>query len=213
MADMLVAQLAREPVPAQVKTRLQPPLSAGQACDLHRRMVELTAATLRQLADMDTQVWIEGNPHSEALAGLRRLGLEPLQEQRGGDLGERMATIVREGLSRYRAVILVGSDCPGLDEAYLLAAGAALTSTEVVLGPAHDGGYVLLGMRQYLPWLFTDMPWGTGRVLPETLLRLQQRGVAYKMLPLRRDIDRPEDLLHLPPAWRQDYPVPNPESV
>ena len=100
-----------------------------------------------------------------------------------------------EGLTRYRKLVFIGADCPALDQAYLRQALALLAAGHpVVLGPADDGGYVLLGLGTAAPGLFGDIDWGTGLVLGQTLQRVQAAGLTPGLLPSLKDIDRPEDL-------------------
>ena len=95
---------------------------------------------------------------------------------------------------------MVGSDAPGIGADYLKAALQALESDDVVLGPAHDGGYVLIGLRAFHKELFRDIQWGTERVLEQQLQRVREIGWSCALLETETDIDRPEDLRCLPPA-------------
>ncbi len=124
------------------------------------------------------------------------LGMDAVRQQQGGDLGARMLFALNHGLARYPRVLLVGSDCPELDADYLGRAAAALLQHELVLGPARDGGYVLLGARRPVAPLFADMPWGSDRVLELTLQRARAMGLATALLEPLNDVDRPADLLH-----------------
>jgi uncharacterized protein len=101
------------------------------------------------------------------------------------------------GLERFERVVLVGSDCPSIDRDYLHQALLALEQDDIVLGPAADGGYTLVGARRVPREMFEGISWGTGAVFSETTLRLQRSGVAWSALPVLTDIDRPGDL----PAW------------
>jgi glycosyltransferase A (GT-A) superfamily protein (DUF2064 family) len=93
-------------------------------------------------------------------------------------------------------VVLVGSDCPGLDRAYLARAINSLSRAEIVLGPAEDGGYVLIGARNITPEVFRGIEWGTSSVYRQTASRLIGAGVDWQALPTNRDIDRPGDLAY-----------------
>jgi rSAM/selenodomain-associated transferase 1 len=123
-----------------------------------------------------------------------------LRPQVGADLGARMdAAIARELGDGASAVVLIGTDSPTLPSAYLRHAAALLHGpAAVVLGPAADGGYYLVGARQPIPALFAaGVAWSTDQVLPTTLLRLaelQRRGVPVALLPFFYDIDTPQDL-------------------
>ena len=120
--------------------------------------------------------------------------------QHGAELGARMdAAITAELGQGASSVVLIGTDSPTLPTAYLQRAAAWLGGdAEVVLGPAADGGYYLIGARRPIPELFaTGISWGTAQVLPATLLRLQSlrdRGVRVALLPFFYDVDTPQDL-------------------
>ena len=90
--------------------------------------------------------------------------------------------------------LVIGSDLPSLTPELLCEAAQALASSEVVIGPARDGGYWLIGLRRATPWLFNDMAWSTPAVLPETLARLEARGMVPCLLPELADMDEPADL-------------------
>ena len=92
---------------------------------------------------------------------------------------------------------MIGSDCPGLTAALLREAASVLPNRDAVIGPADDGGYWLLGLREPCPDLFTDIAWSTPEVYPETLRRLDAYGINPHLLPELTDIDTGEDLA----AW------------
>lgn len=187
--------LARAPVVGRVKTRLIPALGAQGACDLQQLLLE-RALHLPAGDFHERFLWLDDLP----VAGLQALAEAQgwtLVEQPAGDLGERMRRIATLGLAESDAVILIGNDCPALDGNYLQAACSALQEQPVVIGPAEDGGYVLLGLRCVDASLFSDMPWGTERVFDMTLQRLQQLDRRPALLPALWDVDRPEDLSRL----------------
>ena len=113
------------------------------------------------------------------------------------DLGERMYHGLASGLLTHDKVILVGSDCPFIDEAYIEQAVNALDSAPVVLGPAEDGGYVLIGVTRVAWALFRGVSWGTEAVYGQTVAALEGLGWRYVQLAALPDIDRPQDL----PLW------------
>jgi len=195
---VLLAQLARAPVSGQVKTRLLPRLGAELATALHAAMVEHVCSTLCDSRCGTVELWVDGTLELPLFRRCLDRGATALRQQQGADLGQRMAWICEQGLGRFGAVILVGSDAPSIDPHYIADACAALERSELVLGPALDGGYVLIGMRRYTADIFVDMPWGTDRVLAETLARIGRLKKTVELLPPLPDIDRPEDLHHLP---------------
>lgn len=187
--------LARAPVAGRVKTRLIPALGAQGACDLQQLLLE-RALRLPAGEFHERFLWLDDQP-AVGLQALAEVQGWTLVEQPAGDLGERMRRIATLGLAESDAVVLIGNDCPALDGAYLQAACMALQEQSVVIGPAEDGGYVLLGLRSIDGALFNDMPWGTEQVLSITLQRLQQLDWRPVLLPELWDVDRPEDLSRL----------------
>tara|TARA_R110001599_G_scaffold353870_1_gene601384 strand:- start:177939 stop:178592 length:654 start_codon:yes stop_codon:yes gene_type:complete len=190
----LLLQFAREPRAGAVKTRMMPHLSASAACDLHSELVLWTTDSLVGAGLGPVELVVAGALEHALFARCRDRGLLAIRRQQGADLGERMYQALADGLRRYERVILVGSDCPGIDRDYLEAAFAALDSSEVVLGPALDGGYVLVGARRPCREMFAGIAWGTDTVLAATRERLQGVGLEWSELPPLADIDRPEDL-------------------
>jgi len=180
-----IALFARFPRAGQAKTRLIPLLGADGAARLHRRLVERTLVALRA-SGVPFAVHITGGTVAEFAAWL---GADvPLVAQGEGDLGDRLARVAAPA-------ILLGADVPDLAAGHLADAAAAVAQGRVVIGPAQDGGYYLLGYPAPVPHLFTAMPWGTSAVLAETLARLDTPPV---LLDLLADCDRPDDLARWP---------------
>ncbi len=188
--DVLIQIFARTPVAGQVKTRLIPALGAAGAAALYLRLLRRTVAAARAAAPGAVELWCTPDCAHPRIADFADL---PCREQAGADLGARMAHALADGLQRARRVVLVGSDCPGLDAAGLRVALAALAGHEVVLGPAEDGGYVLVGLRRPAD-IFTGIDWGSERVLAQTRQRLRAQGLRWHELPVLWDLDRPADL-------------------
>ncbi len=192
---------ARYPVPGRAKTRLIPALGAEGAAALHRRLVLHALRTARKAcravcAELDVR--FEGGTE-QAMSHWLGTGARFLP-QGAGDLGDRMAGAFEESFrTGSTATVIIGSDCPGLSPDVIATAFARLTEAPVVLGPARDGGYYLIGLSRPLPELFRGIPWGTDRVLADSLAVLQRRGCEPALLDPLEDIDRPEDL----PAWHR----------
>ncbi len=189
----LLQQFARYPVPGRVKTRLQEALSAEEACAVHETLLARTAKTLLASQLAPVELWLDQIASHPLITELCHLGAGGPFLQRGEDLGARMAHALGRGLERAETVVLVGSDCPDLDRSYLQEGFSALKTHDLVLGPAEDGGYVLIGCRVLEPRIFEGISWGTGRVLEESLNRVSQTSLSCKLLEPRYDIDRPED--------------------
>jgi len=192
---------ARYPVPGRAKTRLIPALGAEGAAALHRRLV-LRALRMAHEAcravPADLEVRFNGGTE-EAMS--HWLGDNArFSPQGAGDLGARMAGAFEESFrTGSTATVIIGSDCPALSPDVITTAFASLTETPAVLGPAQDGGYYLIGLSRPTPELFRGIPWGTDRVLADSLAVLQRRGCKPALLKPLEDVDRPEDL----PAWRR----------
>ncbi len=143
-----------------------------------------------------------GEPDSagwhEARAGLQ------LTAQGEGDLGERLARAAERVLSED-LVLLIGADCPELDRKRLRKAAAALEAHDVVLHPAHDGGYALLGLRRFDRSTFEGIDWSTAAVATQTIARIEALGWSLQVGEILRDIDEPEDLLVMRgDGWRRN---------
>ena len=179
---------ARLPVPGKVKTRLIPALGEEGATRLYARLLALTVQVARE-SGLDFELRVTGGEIG-AFQGLFGDDV-PVVDQGDGDLGARMVRVEAPAL-------LIGSDCPGITAPLLRAAAGALEDRRVVLGPANDGGYYLIGYREPVPFLFEDMEWSTPKVLPETLARLAARGHGPAILPELADIDTAEDLAQWP---------------
>ncbi len=195
MADRLLI-FARAPVPGAVKSRLVPALGADGAAALHARLLERTLATACA-ARARVELWCTpaiDHPAFVAAAGRFDVTLHPQTE---GDLGQRMYAALASVLEEGDRALLVGCDCPVLDAGDLHAAFAALDDHDVVLGPAEDGGYVLVGARRLSPVLFEGVAWGGPRVLRQTRARLVALGWRWHELRTLWDVDRPEDLARL----------------
>ena len=121
-----------------------------------------------------------------------------LRRQQGADLGQRMQHAIGDALGRSKSVVLVGSDCPDWRAQDLMQAFHELQMNDVVLAPAMDGGYVLIGCRRLAIELFSGIPWGSEQVLAMTRQRLRSLGWPWHELPAHPDIDREPDLKLVP---------------
>src|SRR5712691_12574043 len=198
-----VMVFARAPTPGEAKTRLIPALGQAGAAALHRRLVVhcLRAAADSRLGPIE--LWCaSGTGDPFFLECERRLGAS-LHPQGECDLGARMQRAFESALARARRAILVGSDIPALSAQYLRDADQALVrGNKVVLGPAEDGGYVLIGLSRCDPELFRDITWGGPEVMAETRRRIASLAWRSRELPVLWDVDRPEDLGRLPQEKR-----------
>ena len=202
--------MAKAPLPGQAKTRLQPALGADGAARLAERLLRHTVDQALQ-ADLGL-VTLCGAPDAThpAFADLLRDAPVQWSEQGEGDLGQRMARALGRALADADRALLIGTDAPALDAAYLRQACHALATHEAVFGPAFDGGYVLVGLQRppldvlpsWLDALFGQMAWSTPQVMGDTRERLAGLGLRHAELSTLHDIDEPADLEHLPATWQ-----------
>lgn len=199
-AKRLLQQFARYPEPGKVKTRLQTTLSAREACAVHEELLLHTANTLVACGLGSAELWLDRLDEHPTLSTALSLGMSGAFLQKGSDLGERMYAALADGLARAKAVVLVGSDCPVLSRDYLASAFEALESADVVLGPAEDGGFVLIACTNLREGMLSGVSWGGTRVLEDTQKRLEQVNLSNTLLDVLYDIDTPADLKR----WRSD---------
>lgn len=182
--------LARHPVRGQVKTRLARRIGEATACTLYEAFIADIVARTRTLPCATAWAyWPPDAPFAPLVAGARCF------PQCGRDLGERMADAVRHCLQTAPAVIAVGADVPHVTESAIGGAARALgAGADVVLGPARDGGFYLIGVRQDPEQLFAGIPWGSGRVFRATMDRARQLGLRIALVEDSYDVDECEDL-------------------
>lgn len=193
--DARLLVFAKAPTPGYVKTRLIPTLTPQQAASLHTRLVKQSLHTATHAKLCPIELWCSPNTHETFFADCAQHYGVSLQQQQGEDLGARMAHALASSLSETRCAVLIGTDCPPLNADDLAEALDALsTSHDAVLGPAEDGGYYLIGLRQAVPELFENIPWGSNEVLHSTTVRMESLGLRWHTLRLLWDLDRPEDL-------------------
>jgi uncharacterized protein len=192
----LLILFTKYPKAGRVKTRLIPVLGAEESCSLHRGLVEHTILKANQLMarqNLDFEVRFSGGSRALMQKWLGE-GLE-FSPQGRGSLGARMKRAFDQAFrSGFTRVILIGSDIPGLNAEILQEAFFALSVHDLVLGPARDGGYYLIGMTHCLPFLFEGIPWGGSMVLEKTLNLARQSELKIHLLEKLDDIDRPADL-------------------
>ncbi|MEA3276850.1 MAG: TIGR04282 family arsenosugar biosynthesis glycosyltransferase [Pseudomonadota bacterium] len=198
-ADARILIFAKAPQPGLVKTRLIPALGAQGAADLQERLLRDTVERLARADLAPVELWCAPHPDFDLFAELAGDHGIARYRQEGADLGERMGHAARAALARSESVVLVGTDCPLLDGAYVARALTALKDRDAVLGPAEDGGYALLGLKRAEAELFRDIPWGGDRVAALTRERMDLLGWDRAELPILWDLDRPEDLMRFEP--------------
>jgi uncharacterized protein len=190
-----VAVLAKAPIAGFAKTRLIPVLGADGAARLQERLIERAVATACGAAIGPVALCAtpdQNHPAFQAIAARRDIALA---SQADGDLGARMLAAIAAASG---PALVIGTDCPALTSAHLRAAADVLRAgTDVVVLPAEDGGYVLIGMRSPQQALFSDMRWSTPRVMDDTRARLRALGLTWREPTTLWDVDVPADLARL----------------
>ncbi|MCB0515582.1 MAG: TIGR04282 family arsenosugar biosynthesis glycosyltransferase [Chitinophagales bacterium] len=177
-------------VAGKVKTRLAQSIGNEAALEIYLQLLEITASQTKLLA-ADKLVWYSekitvGDVFDEAYF-MKKV-------QNGNDLGEKMENaFVHAFAEGYENVVIVGSDCAEISKSVLEEAFVQLEKYDVVMGPAEDGGYYLLGMKKNLPFLFKNIPWSTSKVAEISQRLLRQNSVSYTCLSSLPDIDTLED--------------------
>jgi rSAM/selenodomain-associated transferase 1 len=192
---------AREPVLGRVKTRLAAGIGPEAALAVYRELLTLTATAVAE-AQVPATVWLAEAPTSPANPTQPQPewpGLPWRVQPAAGSLGDRMAHAFAEAFAAGAArVVIIGTDCPGLSADLLRQAFNQLKTHDLVVGPADDGGYYLLGLNVLQPALFANKDWSTATVLPDTLTDAAQLNLRVAQLPTLHDVDSAQDLA----TWR-----------
>jgi uncharacterized protein len=196
-----IAVMARQPQPGRAKTRLIPALGADGAARLAQRLLEHALMQATRAAPGHVTLCLTPDAPEPSLQALAQRHGAALAAQGDGDLGARMVRALAHGLARAPAAVVIGTDAPQLDTAVLHAAADALATHDSVFVPAHDGGFVLLGLTRCPPGLLDGLSWSHAHVLRDTLARLRENGFSPTLLAPLHDIDTPDDLQHLPSGW------------
>lgn len=194
--DARLIVFAKAPVAGKAKTRLIPALGESAAAALHSRLVTHTLMTVTIAAHCPVQLWCTPDITDLFFAQCKNNFPITLHQQKGRDLGERMAHALNHNLQQGFNSIIIGTDCPALTATDFQQAFTLLqNSHDVVLAPAADGGYVLMGLKRFSPTLFLDIHWGTDQVLAMTRKKIKELRWPAAELGVFIDIDRPEDLV------------------
>lgn len=196
----------KHPVPGFAKTRLISSQGPRGAAEISQRLTEHTVTTVRKLkllhSTLCTYIYFANPgkvPPTATEVWLRPNDDEVLLPQVHGSLGDRLISAFSQAFDKGATkVVVIGTDTPNLTADILQAAYNALDSVDVVIGPALDGGYYLLGMKKMYPTLFKNIPWSTASVCADTVAAALELQLTVKKLQQLRDIDDLDDLLHLP---------------
>lgn len=204
MTATRIVIFAKAPVAGLAKTRLIPALGAERAARLAQHMLLHALREAQAAAVGPVELCVTPRPSDPAWADWSALEGVAWSEQPDGDLGARMAGAAGRAIAGREQVLLVGTDCPGLDAARLQHAARLLEHSDAVLYPTFDGGYALLGLRRFDLRPFERMPWSTAAVAARTIECFRTLGWRLCVGGTLHDIDEPADLRWLPADWRID---------
>jgi hypothetical protein len=191
---------SRLPVLGSVKTRLMPRFSEAEALALHQALLADSLDLLRHAADAaNASTWLylsEAGPLKSVITS--HLGACRILVQQGASLGERLHQAFQERFEAgAKRVVVLGSDSPQVPTSVIVRALESLPKNDLVLGPARDGGYYLLGLSRLQSSLFTGIPWGTSQVYRETVRRARSEGLSIASMPAFYDVDVPDSVVAL----------------
>jgi rSAM/selenodomain-associated transferase 1 len=200
---------ARAPVAGAVKTRLAAGIGARAAARFYRELVCATLDTAVGARLAPVELYVTPDTSHPFFRSLTQRWPISARCQQGANLGQRMYSALEHALRDSQFALLIGSDCPVMGADYLDQACRELQSgKDLIVGPAEDGGYVLIGARRCCQPLFESVPWGTDAVLQVTRARAQSLGLRYAELGVLWDIDTAADLQR----WRNRQRAPHPPA-
>ena len=182
----------KSPRLGRVKSRLAGQIGARAALEAYTALVERELEALSGI-ELPVELWVEGERRNRLVQDWSKRYALGVRRQPPGDLGRKMLEAIRSCCDAGRPGMVVGSDLPEVDAAYVTAAASLLASHDAVLGPTEDGGYALIGLHAPLAALFTGIDWGTNRVYAQTRHRIDRLGLSTAELPITWDVDRLAD--------------------
>jgi hypothetical protein len=193
MSYRLLIIFSKNPIAGRVKTRLAVSIGDHEALQVYESLRALTERA-SALADAEKAIFYSDFiPDSDILL----TGNTVAHLQEGNDLGERMHRAFLKGFELgFGQIVLIGTDCPDLSGFLIDRAFQCLTSDDVVMGPARDGGFYLVGLNRPFPELFLDRRWSTPEVLNDSLRIIREHSASYSLLPALSDIDTIDDLIN-----------------
>ncbi|MBI5848910.1 MAG: TIGR04282 family arsenosugar biosynthesis glycosyltransferase [Nitrospirae bacterium] len=190
--------MIKYPEPGRVKTRLARDVGHKKAAEIYRDITELVIINTLPVGQNYRRIILYDPP--ERLGDFEQwLPGNHFVLQQGNDIGERMDNAIRELLTHgAERAVLTGADIPGLNSDVIAGAFTALDHADLVIGPAKDGGYYLIGMKKPHPEIFLNITWSTAEVLEQTVGVIEELHLTVAYTPVLADTDRVEDLAHFP---------------
>lgn len=191
--DAVMLVFAKAPVAGEVNTRLIPDIGIDAATELQSELIHSRLAALKGQGLCNVHLWCAPDCEHDFFQHCKNKYEVDLFKQQGADLGERMSLAIKESLQSFKRVVLIGTDAPSLTIDHIEESINQLGDKEIVIGPAEDGGYVLIGMSQHCDNIFQSVLWGSDRVLEATREKIRENNLTSFELELCWDIDRFED--------------------
>lgn len=195
--SFVVIIFAKAPVPGEVKTRLIPALGAEHAAMLHTALSERAIETAQRTDAAEVELCCAPDTNHAFFEDCEEDFDVTLTAQGDGDLGARMLVALDRALLDFDRAIVIGADCPALTAQHINAAAGKLDHADIVLTPADDGGYALIGAARTDVNMFSAIDWGSAAVLEQQRRNLQTCGLLWDEMETLWDVDRPEDLVRL----------------
>ena len=198
--DIPILLFAKAPELGKVKTRLAKVLDELEILSLYEAMLSHALSLFDKNTLSELQLWISHGTNSDIRMFSALSSGPKINRQAAGDLGVKMGSAIKHVLSlkNSKGAIIIGADCPVMTLSYIEQALSQLQSgVPLVIGPAEDGGYVLIGVDDYYPEIFEGIHWGTKEVLNQTIRKAENAGIRYSCLDTLWDVDRPGDLERL----------------
>jgi uncharacterized protein len=195
--DAVIVVYAKAPIPGEVKTRMTPHLTQTNAAMLHVALVEraLETACATNFDVVLCAAPDASHPFFEDCA--TDFDIELDTQLSSPNLGARMSHTLNDMLQDWSRVIIIGADCPALTTKHLEDAVSRLLASDIVIAPAEDGGYVLIGARKTHKDMFANIDWGTSTVMAQQRKALVAAQLRLREMATLWDVDRPEDLTRL----------------
>lgn len=193
----------KAPQQGKCKTRLIPLLGEKKTTIFYESLVLNCFKNLKSLQNTIIQIHAYPDTQHDFLKKLGMNNNAQMHNQKGEDLGERMLNAMQQALQTSAQVVLIGTDCPAIDNEYIESAFNALEHHDIVFGPAADGGYVLIGAKTIDPVIFDNISWSTDKVLEQSLNRADVAGYKVQLLHTLNDIDTPDDYLQYQASFNQ----------
>ena len=196
MHSVQIQVFCKAPIPGLVKTRLAKSVGEERALQIYQELVRRTREALHPFGNVS---WIYTPNNDESFASVKDWMDRPewlMRPQSEGDLGDRLLAGFGSALAKMRGVVAIGTDCPWINSNDIQTAIQSLESggtDQLVLGPATDGGYWLIGMNQLHPELFQNIPWSADNTLEVTIQRARELGLQIELLRELSDVDNEND--------------------